>query len=47
MTGESDLVSVVREFSLNKDQTRAFRIICSHALTFMNTVPSMVLNSFV
>ena len=29
---ESDLVSIIREFSLNKEQTRAFRIICNHAL---------------
>jgi len=33
LTGESVLqVSVAREFSLNKEQTRAFRIICTHAL---------------
>ena len=32
LTDKRDVLSVIREFNLNKEQTRAFRIICSHAL---------------
>ena len=32
LTDVCDVRSVIREFSLNKEQTRAFRIICCHAL---------------
>src|SRR5205814_9069241 len=47
LAGESDLVSVVREFSLNKEQTRAFRIICNHALGIHPTVePHLLMGVF-
>ena len=32
LTNESNILSIIRSFSLNKEQTRAFRIICNHAL---------------
>ena len=29
---ESDIVSIIRDFSLNTEQSRALRIVCNHAL---------------
>jgi PIF1-like helicase len=47
LTNESDVLSVIREFSLNKEQICAFRIICNHAVEIYPTEePQLLMGVF-